>query len=54
MTTGILFADVRTADTYFDQVEARFATSQDFTIGLEEEYQLLDPGTLALASRFEH
>lgn len=40
-------------DRYFDEVEARFATSVDFTIGLEEEYQLLDPGTLALAPRFE-
>jgi carboxylate-amine ligase len=31
----------------------RFEDSTDFTIGLEEEYQLLDPGTLALTNRFE-
>lgn len=31
----------------------RFEDSIDFTVGLEEEYQLLDPGTLALANRFE-
>ncbi len=34
-------------------VRERFDTSTDFTLGLEEEYQLLDPGTLALANRFE-
>jgi glutamate---cysteine ligase / carboxylate-amine ligase len=31
----------------------RFDASTDFTIGLEEEYQLLDPATLALTNRFE-
>lgn len=31
----------------------RFEQSTDFTVGLEEEYQLLDPGTLALTNRFE-
>ena len=31
----------------------RFEASTDFTIGLEEEYQLLDPATLALTNRFE-
>ncbi len=31
----------------------RFEESTDFTVGLEEEYQLLDPSTLALANRFE-
>lgn len=34
-------------------VHERFEGSTDFTVGLEEEYQLLDPGTLALANRFE-
>lgn len=34
-------------------VRERFEGSTDFTVGLEEEYQLLDPGTLALTSRFE-
>ena len=34
-------------------VRERFETSTDFTIGIEEEYQLLDPATLALTSRFE-
>jgi len=40
-------------DTYLAQVEERFATSTDFTIGLEEEYQILDPGSLALTDGFE-
>ena len=31
----------------------RFDGSTDFTVGLEEEYQLLDPATLALTNRFE-
>jgi carboxylate-amine ligase len=30
-----------------------FEASQDFTIGLEEEFALLDPGSLELAHRFE-
>jgi carboxylate-amine ligase len=34
-------------------VRERFAASTDFTIGLEEEFQLLDPVTLALVNRFE-
>jgi carboxylate-amine ligase len=34
-------------------VPERFAASTDFTIGIEEEYQLLDPATLALANRYE-
>lgn len=31
----------------------RFEESTDFTVGIEEEYQLLDPQTLALTNRFE-
>ena len=31
----------------------RFEASTDFTVGIEEEYQLLDPATLALTNRFE-
>ncbi|WP_217915876.1 carboxylate-amine ligase [Miltoncostaea marina] len=31
----------------------RFEESTDFTIGIEEEYQLLDPATLALTNRYE-
>lgn len=31
----------------------RFDASTDFTVGLEEEFQLLDPATLALTNRFE-
>ncbi len=31
----------------------RFEDSTDLTIGLEEEYQLLDPSTFALVNRFE-
>lgn len=34
-------------------VRERFEASTDFTVGLEEEYQILDPETLALTSRFE-
>jgi carboxylate-amine ligase len=34
-------------------VRERFEASTDFTIGLEEEYQLLDPSSLALTNRFE-
>ena len=34
-------------------VYERFEGSTDFTVGLEEEYQLLDPATLALTNRFE-
>jgi carboxylate-amine ligase len=36
-----------------DGVRERFDASVDFTIGLEEEYQLLDPRSLALVNRFE-
>jgi glutamate---cysteine ligase / carboxylate-amine ligase len=31
----------------------RFEESTDLTVGIEEEYQLLDPSTLALENRFE-
>ena len=34
-------------------VRERFDASTDFTVGIEEEYQLLDPHTLALTNRFE-
>ena len=40
-------------DSMLDGVRERFDASTDFTVGLEEEYQLLDPGTLALVNRFE-
>ena len=40
-------------DIYLDQVEDRFAKSTDFTIGFEEEFQILDPGSLALTGAFE-
>jgi carboxylate-amine ligase len=30
-----------------------FEASQDFTVGLEEEFAILDPGTLSLAQRFD-
>jgi carboxylate-amine ligase len=38
-----------------DMARARqaFEESDDFTIGIEEEFQILDPDTLALAQRFE-
>jgi carboxylate-amine ligase len=34
-------------------VHERFEGSTDFTVGLEEEYQILDPATLELTNRFE-
>jgi carboxylate-amine ligase len=37
----------------FDRAEAVFAESVDGTVGLEEEFQILDPETLSLAPRFE-
>jgi len=36
-----------------DLARERFETSADFTIGLEEEFAILDPGTLDLEHRFE-
>src|SRR5918998_1364646 len=38
-----------------DMVRARevFEASEDFTVGLEEEFHLLDPETLSLTQRFE-
>jgi len=38
-----------------DMARARevFEASEDFTVGLEEEFQILDPDTRALAQRFE-
>ncbi|HLL86402.1 MAG TPA: glutamate-cysteine ligase family protein, partial [Thermoleophilaceae bacterium] len=35
------------------RVREVFAASQDFTVGLEEEFHLLDPATLSLTQRFE-
>lgn len=36
-----------------EAVRERFEGSTDFTIGLEEEFAIVDPGTLELAHRFE-
>lgn len=36
-----------------DTARAAFADSTDFTVGVEEEFALLDPATLDLAPRFE-
>lgn len=36
-----------------DLVRERFETSTDFTVGLEEEFAILDPATLELAHRYE-
>jgi carboxylate-amine ligase len=36
-----------------DLVRERFESSTDFTIGLEEEFAIVDPATLELAHRFE-
>jgi carboxylate-amine ligase len=38
---------------YFDEVEARFDEALDFTVGLEEEFQILTPATLELTPGFE-
>jgi carboxylate-amine ligase len=40
-------------EAYLDEVEVRFAQSDDLTVAIEEEFQILDPRTLALAQRFE-
>ena len=36
-----------------DTAEERFAAAEDFTVGLEEEFSILDPATLELAPRYE-
>jgi carboxylate-amine ligase len=36
-----------------DSAHAAFEESTDFTVGLEEEFALLDPASLALAARFD-
>ena len=36
-----------------DAARELFDASTDFTIGLEEEFAILDPATLELAHRFE-
>ena len=36
-----------------DDARERFEESTDFTIGLEEEFAILDPDTLELAHRYE-
>ncbi len=41
------------SESMLQGVRERFDSSTDFTVGLEEEYQLLDPRTLALTNRFE-
>ena len=38
---------------YFAEVEARFDAADDFTVGFEEEFQILAPDTLELAPGFE-
>jgi glutamate---cysteine ligase / carboxylate-amine ligase len=37
----------------FDTARAAFDASQDFTVGLEEEFALLDPDDLGLTNRFD-
>ena len=36
-----------------DRAVDRFATSEDFTVGIEEEFSILDPETLELVPRYE-
>jgi glutamate---cysteine ligase / carboxylate-amine ligase len=45
--------DAHGPTSILDGVRERFDASSDFTIGLEEEYQLLDPVTFDLVNRFE-
>ena len=46
-------ADAQLSSVVLDGVRERFEASTDFTVGLEEEYQLLDPVTLGLCSQVE-
>src|SRR5919202_3810166 len=36
-----------------ERAREAFETSDDFTVGIEEEFQILDPETLSLVQRFE-
>jgi carboxylate-amine ligase len=49
----ILRAMTDSLQDYFTDVEHRFASSMDFTVGLEEELQLIDPAHHHLINRFE-
>ena len=40
-------------EEYFADVERRFGSTPDMAVGLEEEFQLLEPETLILTQRFE-
>src|SRR5436309_2748885 len=40
-------------DIDLDAARDLFDASQDFTVGVEEEFGLLDPATLGLVQRFE-
>jgi glutamate---cysteine ligase / carboxylate-amine ligase len=46
-------SDAPAVDLDTDTARAAFEASTDFTVGLEEEFALLDPTDLGLASRFE-
>ncbi len=46
-------SDAPAVDLDTDTARAAFEASTDFTVGLEEEFALLDPRDLGLASRFE-
>ena len=35
-----------------EEARAHFAAATDFTIGIEEEFQILDPETLGLTQQF--
>lgn len=41
------------ANYSLEQAGVRFDSSKDFTIGVEEEFQILDPKSLTLVNRFE-
>jgi carboxylate-amine ligase len=41
------------ANYSLEQAGVRFDSSKDFTVGIEEEFQILDPSSLALVNRYE-
>src|SRR4029077_2082469 len=49
----VLLFDLAAVSLDLELVRERFESSTDFTIGLEEEFAILDPATLELEHRFE-
>jgi len=53
MAMGKRSSEAQGAGIDFAAAEARFAAAHDGTVGIEEEFALLDPATLDLVGRFE-